>query len=509
MAVHIVGLQKSFAVPVLKNINLSIEPGKIHGLVGENGAGKSTLINILMGLVHPDQGQIFIDGRPYHPKSVNAAKAEGLSLAAQELSVIDNLSVAENIQLKHLPQHFGVIDRQTLAQECHAQLVLVGLHCVAPEAHVGQLSLAQKQLVELAKALFCARRLLILDEPTAALTESQAEHLHTILRARVAEGMSVIYVSHRLHDVLSVCDNISVLRDGELKITAPSNEFTVDSLISAMSGTQIDFIHSAKTRSNTECCLQVDSITTQDLPYPISFECARGEILGIAGLAGAGRTELLEAIYGLQGLKTGSVSVCRDQQIFCIRSVSDATRHGMGMVAEDRKSQGIFADKSVAMNISIAHLRSVANWMGILDSRKEMRSTDQLIERLSVKCNNAWQPIASLSGGNQQKLLIGRWMHAGAQLLLLDEPTRGVDPNAKQIIHRELHQLSNAGVTLIIVSSELSELTSLCDRILVLSERKLAAQFIRGSWTQDELLQAAFSEHTSVRQTVMNGQAYV
>ena len=323
--------------------------------------------------------------------------------------------------------------------------------------------------------------------------------MHKIIRERAAQGVSVIYVSHRLQDVLEVCDTVSVLRDGEIQFTAASEMLTTKILIEAMSGQAfVDHINDQQ-RSFTEPRIVVENLTTKDLPYKINFTCHRGEVLGVAGLAGAGRSELLAAIYGLTPHVSGSVSMINGAKKIAITSAHSAVKQKIGFVAEDRKTQGIFADKSIAMNTTIAGLSRVAHSWGKLKLKTEKFCVQALIDSLHVKCEGPQQPINKLSGGNQQKLLIGRWMHSKAQVLLLDEPTRGVDPASKQAIHDRLRSLRDEGASMIVVSSEIEELTSLCDRILVLSERKHVATFERGAWSHDAILNAAFSEHTVSR----------
>jgi ribose transport system ATP-binding protein len=527
--IRIRDLCKSFATPVLKGVNLDLAEGSVLGLVGENGAGKSTLINILSGLLPKNSGTLELDGDAYSPNSMQDSIAAGLSLAAQELSLIENLSVGENILLKALPSKKSRLHHKDIRSKSRTLLELVGLPELDPRTPLSKLSLAQKQLVELAKALSSEARVLILDEPTAALTGPQAERLHEIIRERAQQGLSVIYVSHRLDDVLSVCDNVAVLRDGEIQLSCATEGLSRRDLIQAMSGKSLLEHENDQARTLGAERLRVDKLTTSDLPNPISLCCHRSEILGIAGLAGAGRSELLEAIYGLTKHTGGKVELTSDDGpsdceigrseeghsdvghsdvghsegtnscTHVIQSADQAVKLGMGLVAEDRKTQGIFASKSIAMNTTVAGLKRVANSWGKLLPKNEIRAVEHLIQHLRVKCDGPDQAINRLSGGNQQKLLIARWMHNKTQVLLLDEPTRGVDVGSKLAIHQQLRELRDQGASMIIVSSELGELTALCDNILVLSERKHVASFRRGEWSNDQILQAAFSEHTSAR----------
>ncbi len=497
MRVEVSGLSRSFAEPVLTSVDLKLAQGSVHGLVGENGAGKSTLINILCGLLAKDAGTISIDGLPHSPTTMKEALDCGVSLAAQELSLIENLSVAENILLKALPTGLFGLDLRQIRRRSKELLELVGLEELSPETQVSQLSLADKQLVELAKALSTDARLLILDEPTSALTDPQADRLHEIIRARADQGASVLYVSHRLDDVLNVCDTVSVLRDGEIALTSSSNTLSTEDLIRSMSGQTLLSHRNDKKRAVGAPRLQVSALRTADLPNPITLTCHKGEVLGIAGLAGAGRSELLQAVFGLTDGRLGEVRLLDDDRSTLLTSAQDAVKHGVGYIAEDRKTQGIFADKSVAMNTTFAGLGRIATAWGRLLPSREIRCTATIIDRLKIMCEGPGQIINRLSGGNQQKTMLGRWIHSESDVWLLDEPTRGVDVAAKRGIHDQLRALRDKGAAMIVVSSEIEELTALCDRILVLSKRKLVASFDRGEWTNEAILHAAFSEHTA------------
>ena len=500
--IAIEGLDKSFATPVLKQVALQISTGSIHGLVGENGAGKSTLINIISGLLPPDSGSMALDGKSYSPTSRKAALDAGIALASQELSLIDTLSVAENILLTSFPQRALGINRHAVRQRARVLMDLVGLEQLSPQTPLAQLSLAKKQLVELAKALSMPEdttRLLILDEPTSALTSPQADQLHRIIKQRSASRLSVIYVSHRLDDVLSVCDTVSVLRDGVIQLTAACASLTSNDLIREMSGEELLRHSDDKPRTFGDVRLTVEQLSSVDFPEPISLHCHRGEILGIAGLAGAGRSELLHAIYGLSAERQGRVVLHAAGQDSVIDSASTAANNGMALIAEDRKSQGIFTGKTISLNTTIAGLGKLGGALSAILPRREQRVTEELIAQLKVKCEGPLQTIDKLSGGNQQKLLVARWLQAKSDVWLLDEPTRGVDVGSKLAIHDQLRQSRDQGAALLIVSSELEELTALCDRILVLSDKKAVETYHRGQWDKEMLLEAAFSNYQGVR----------
>ena len=495
------GLSKRFAAPVLNQVGLQIARGGVHGLVGENGAGKSTLINIVSGLLAADAGDISLNGKASPRSSRRKALDHGVALASQELSLIETLSVAENILLSDLPgQSLGIARVQSRAR-ARELMDLVGLVEVSTDDRLSTLTLAQKQLVELAKALSMPEancQLLILDEPTSALTGPQADRLHEIIRDRADAGLSVLYVSHRLEDVLQVCDEVSVLRDGAIALCAPSSALTSNDLIKAMSGEALMVHKDDNSKTPGEPCLRVAQLATDIFPEPISLCCHRGEILGIAGLAGSGRSELLHSIFGLSAESKGSVLLMDaiDNHEIVIDSPSQAVKNGIALIAEDRKSQGIFADKSVSMNSTVAELGKLRGALSTILPRRERQVTEELIDRLKVKCEGPLQSIDRLSGGNQQKVLIARWLQARANVWLLDEPTRGVDVTSKLAIHEQLRKLRDDGAALLMVSSELEELMALCDRILVLSNGKQVAEFQRGQWSKEMLLEAAFSEYT-------------
>ena len=500
--ITIKGLNKSFATPVLKQLTLQVAPGSIHGLVGENGAGKSTLINIICGLLAADSASLTLDGRAYHPTSRTDSLAEGLALASQELSLIETLSIEENILLSSFPQNAVSIDRRAVRQQAKVLMEVVGLRHIPPQTQLAHLSLAEKQLVELAKALSMPAdriKLLILDEPTSALTSSQADQVHKIIKQRAKSGLSVIYVSHRLDDVLCVCDTVSVLRDGVIQLTAASNSLASNDLIREMSGEELLQHSGDEPREIGDLRLGIEQLSSADFPEPISLQCHAREIIGIAGLAGAGRSELLHAIYGLAADCQGRVVLNRSGANVLIDSANTAAKNGMALIAEDRKSQGIFSGKSISFNTTVAGLGKLSGNLGAIMPKREQRVCEELISRLKIKCEGTLQTIDRLSGGNQQKVLIARWLQSESDVWLLDEPTRGVDAGSKFAIHEQLRKLRDQGATMIIVSSELEELTALCDRILVLSNKKAIAIFKRGQWSKEKLLAAAFSEHKGER----------
>ena len=470
-------------------------------MIGENGAGKSTLMNILSGLLPWDRGELFLDGASYTPGNAGDALRRGISLAAQELSLIDTLSVAENVFLRHLPNRKAVIRYPELLDKAGMMMKLVGMEILDPDTPVNRIPLAQRQLTELAKALAFDSRLLILDEPTAALTEPQAQRLHEIIRDLAARGTSVIYISHRLKDVLDVSDTISILRDGRVVDSSPAGTVTLDEMIRLMSGRESKDKAAVApgSVSRGRITLGIDRLESRQLPHPISFDCFAGEIIGIGGLAGSGQSELLETIFMLNRTESGTVTRYIGNERNRLHSPRQAIDLGIGFLPEDRKRQGIFAGQSIRLNLTLPGLQKHAGKFGIIRSSHEDLATEKQLNQLSVKRLDADQHIELLSGGNQQKVLVSRWLHKGADIFLLNEPTRGVDIPTKHFLHDLFRELTARGRTLVIVSSEIEELMKLCHRILVLSNRKPVKMFDRDEWDYNAILEAAFSEYTSDR----------
>jgi len=503
---EIKGLGKAFAAPVLTDVSLSIAPGEIRGLVGENGAGKSTLINMVTGVLRRDAGEFLLDGEVFDPRRPRDADIAGIAVCSQELSLIETLDVSDNLLLRRLPSRLGIVDTAEARTASASLLELVGLDRVRPDTPVAALSLSERQLLEFAKAIAQPSRLLILDEPTAALTGPQAERLHAILKEKAAQGTSIIYVSHRLSDVLTVCHHVSVLRDGRVTRNASTEEITVPEMIAAMSGRDPAAAESSQDRQagrSSVPVLTVRQAVTAALPHPIDLEIYGGEILGVAGLAGAGRTELLEVLYGMTTLKTGTVTLGDGNSTTAVGSPHRAVAAGIGLLSEDRKASGIFVGQPVGFNMSLPALKTTA--AGIVDRRSEQAEVDALIASLRIRCSGAGQDIVELSGGNQQKVLFARWIMRGVSVLLLDEPTRGVDVGAKFDIHAEIRKLAAAGCAVVVVSSEMEELMALADRIIVLSARRIVSEFTKRPWDEGKILAAAFSAHVGARGEQQHG----
>ncbi len=487
------GLCKSYSVPVLSDFSFELLRGEVHALVGSNGAGKSTFARILCGLTPADSGQIQFEGRPYAPQSRREAEQAGIVMVMQELNVIGTLTVAENIFLSRLPSRAGFVRFGRLHEMAHEALGRVGLDGLDPATPASRLGVGQQQLVEIAGALAQNCRVLFLDEPTAALTDPETDRLFENIRRLQAGGVGIIYISHRMDEIRRVAGRTTVLRDGRRVATHPAAEIAPSDLVREMVGHDLPERKGTSDHPLGKVALRVSGLCAGERVRKVSFEVREGEILGLAGLIGSGRTETLRTIFGADARESGDLYVGSSTAPARIRSPEDAVRAGIGMVPEDRKLDGLLLAQSIRVNLTLATLAQYVYGGGWLDARAETRATQSLCERLTVRCHSPEQTVAELSGGNQQKVVIGRWLARNCAVLLFDEPTRGIDVAAKDTIYRLMRDLASEGKALVVVSSELTELMSLCDRILVMSAGRIAAEFLPGHWTQEKLTQAAFS----------------
>ncbi|MDB6122217.1 MAG: mglA [Pedosphaera sp.] len=488
---RVTGLEKSYNVPVLSDFNFELQCGEVHALVGSNGAGKSTFARILSGLTSPDGGEMQFNGRSYAPTSKRDAEHAGVIMVLQELNVIGTLSIAENIFLNRLPQRGGMIRYADLNEKAHQALTRVGLGELDPATPAGQLGVGHQQLIEIAGALSQNCHLLILDEPTAALTDPEIEQLFDNIRKLQAEGVGIIYVSHRMDEIRRIANRITVLRDGRHIATHNVDEITPTELIREMAGHDLPNSKPAGEKSLGPVALTVRNLRAGNRVNDVSFEVRQGEILGIAGLIGSGRTETLRAIFGADPKASGEILL--QGRPVVIRSPVDAVRAGIGLIPEDRKQDGLLLSQPIRVNTTLGTLERHAGSGGWLDSDAEVKTSDIFCQQLQVRCASIEQPVGELSGGNQQKVVIARWLARDCGVLLFDEPTRGIDVAAKDTIYQLLRGLARDGKALVVVSSELIELMSLSDRIIVMCEGRIAAEFSASEWTQEKITQAAFS----------------
>lgn len=487
------GLQKSYNVPVLSDFSFELVRGEVHALVGSNGAGKSTFARILCGLTPSDGGEIQFAGLPYSPRSKRDADHAGIIMVLQELNVINTLSVAENIFLNRLPRRAGFVRFRELHVQARQALARVGLNDLDPATSAGRLGVGHQQLVELAGALAQNCRLLILDEPTAALTDPEIERLFDNIRQLQTQGVGIIYISHRMDEIRRIASRVTVLRDGRRVATHHAAEVTPVQLVREMVGHDLPARSGAGQRAAGEVALRVRDLHAGECVRGVSFDARSGEILGLAGLIGSGRTETLRAIFGADPKDRGEIFVGAQARPVTIREPAEAVRAGIGMVPEDRKQDALLLTQSIRVNTTLATLPRHARAGGWLNVPAEAKTTGTVCGRLGVQCRSVEQAVAELSGGNQQKVVIARWLARQCQVLLFDEPTRGIDVAAKDTIYQLLRDLAADGKAVVIVSSELTELMALCDRILVLSAGRLTAEFLPADWTQEKITQAAFS----------------
>ena len=482
-------------VRALDGVSFKVEAGSIHALMGENGAGKSTLLKILSGAHRPTAGDIRIDGRTVEFTGTSAALAAGVAVIYQELHLVPAMTVAENLFLGHLPGRFGIVDRRRLATDARRQLELVG-EDIDPGTPVGALTLAQRQMVEIAKALTRGARILAFDEPTSSLSEREVRRLFAIIRDLHARGCAILYVSHRMEEIFALCDRITILRDGRHVETASLASLTRDGVVERMVGRRLADIYRHERRPPAGPGLTVEGLTGPGLTKPVSFTVSAGEILGIFGLVGAGRTELLRLIYGATRSTGGAIRV--GEMVAEVRGPRDALRAGIVLCPEDRKKEGIIPVRSVLENLNLSARRRAARGGVLIDETWERRNAADRIQQLSVRTPSARALIRTLSGGNQQKVILGRWLAETVRVVLLDEPTRGIDVGAKGEIYAIMRQLARDGVCVVMVSSELPEILGISDRILVMRGGAIAAEVPRDDATEAGLLKLALPAETAV-----------
>ena len=488
-------------VRALDGVSFTLEAGEFHSLVGENGAGKSTLMKVLSG-VYPYgtyEGDILIDDRVRHFKGIRDSETAGVAIIFQELSLVKELTVGENIFLGKEPSSFGVINWSELYHRTTKLLQELNLD-IDPRVPVGNLGIGQQQLVEIAKALSKEAKILVLDEPTAALTESEVETLFTILRGLKVRNVGMVYISHKLNEVFEMSDRITVLRDGRTVGTHPAAELTKERVIELMVGREVGNIFPEPDHELGETVLEVKNLTAYSLDAAnkrvvdgVSFSVRKGEVLGIAGLMGAGRTELLMSVFGAWPGKY-SRKVLADGREISIDAPSDAIREGIGFVTEDRKRFGLILEQTILDNMTLAGLKRISGAF-LTDRTKETIAANGPMKSLRVKANSPLTVAGTLSGGNQQKVVLGKWLLTNPKVLFLDEPTRGIDVGAKQEIYAEINKLAETGLAIVLVSSELPEVLGLSDRIIVLHEGRVTGEFSRREATPEKVMAAATGHH--------------
>ncbi len=486
------GLGKTYAQPVLAGVSLSLRAGEVLALTGENGAGKSTLSKLICGLETPTTGQMTYRGQAYAPGSRSHAEHLGVRMVMQELNLLPTLTVAENLFLDNLPSRFGWVDQKRLRQLAQAAMAQVGLEAIDPDTPVGELGIGHQQMVEIARNLIGDCHVLIFDEPTAMLTAREVELLFTQIERLRQRGVAIVYISHRLEELQRVAQRIVVLRDGQLVCDEPIQRYSSAELVNLMVGRELAEHIDLGRRTLGGTLLKVEGLGRGNKVRDVSFEVRAGEIFGISGLIGAGRTELLRLIYGADRADTGQIAIGQPLRQVTIDSPKAAVKAGIALITEDRKGEGLLLSQSIGANLSLGNLEAVSR-AGLLDAGAEQALAERQIEALRIRSAGPQQVVGELSGGNQQKVVIGRWLARDCQVLLFDEPTRGIDVGAKFDIYGLLAELARQGKALVVVSSDLRELMLICDRIAVLSAGRLIDTFAREHWSQDQLLAAAFA----------------
>ena len=488
-------IYKSFpGVSALKDVSISINKGEVMALTGENGAGKSTLINILSGLYQKDSGEIYFEGKPVNIISPLDARKMDISTIHQELNLMPNLSIGENIFIAREKRKLNILlDKKKTNIDASDLMKLVGLE-INPSTLVKDLSIAQRQMVEVAKALSVNSKLIIMDEPTSSLTDREVEILMGIIRKLRGQGVSIIYISHKLSEIFDIADRITVLRDGNTIGTVDIRDCSEEMLIQMMVGRELKDIFAKIDSKIEDYIFEVKNITSGKMVKNASFKLKKGEILGFAGLVGSGRSELMRAIYGIDKMDQGEIFL--DGEKISINHPSQAIKYGLGFVPEDRKLQGLILGMAVRENITLSSLGKVSNYFFIKPSSEKVVSLG-FIEKLSIKTPNQEQKVLNLSGGNQQKVVIAKWLAISPKILILDEPTKGVDVGAKKEIHHLMSKLTQEGVSVIMISSELPEILGMSDRIVVMHKGVIKGEFLRGEATQEKILSLALSETTA------------
>jgi len=476
-------------VIALDGVDFDLRPGEVHAVCGENGAGKSTLMKILGGQLTPAGGDIVVKGQHVHFASTRDAERAGVAMIHQELNLASHLSVAENIYLAREPHRWGWVDTRRLRELARKQLERLKVD-IDPDAEVRRLSVAQRQMVEIAKALSLAAQVLIMDEPTSSLTESETEQLFKVIRELKAEGVGIVYISHRLDELAKFADRVTVLRDGRHVSTTPLADTTLDTIVERMVGRPLKDKFPPATRARTDLVLlRASGLTREDAFRDVSFEVRAGEILGFAGLMGAGRTEVARAIFGADPLDAGDVEL--DGQAVRIASPRDAIRHGLAYLSEDRKAHGLAIGMGIAENISMANMPAVSSALGFIDFARELGVAREYIDLLNVRTPSPRQRTRQLSGGNQQKVVIAKWLFRNSRILFFDEPTRGIDVGAKFAIYQLLDQLAAKGIGVVVISSELPEILGITDSVVVFHQGRVTGVLETAHTNQEEIMQLA------------------
>ncbi|ARF14967.1 sugar ABC transporter ATP-binding protein [Sporosarcina ureae] len=484
------GISKSFnGNKVLDNVEFNVVKGEIHALMGENGAGKSTMMKILTGIYTRDSGEISVKGKKVEFKNAKEAEAAGIAVIHQELNILPDLTVAENFFLGNEKTFgkSGILKTKEMNRQAEEILSKLGLH-VDARTITRDLSVGKQQIIEIAKAVSSNAELIIMDEPTAALTDREIKTLFKTVRALQAEGVSFVYISHRMEEIFAMCDRITILRDGQYVGVRNIKDTTFEEIVQMMVGRELGERFPARACEIGDVKLKVESLSRNDYFEDVSFEVRKGEIVGIAGLMGAGRTEVIQSIFGFKKPTAGKIFIDGEQVI--ISNPLQAKKLGIGYVTEDRKTEGLILDFSVRENMCLTNFNRISN-SGVIQRTKESQLYDMMSKRLGVRTSGPEQIVKSLSGGNQQKVVIAKWLGIEPDILFLDEPTRGVDVGAKKEIYSIINELAERGVAIVMISSELPEVIGMADRVLVMHEGQLMADIPKEEMTQERIMHFA------------------
>jgi len=490
---RMIGIEKRFgATRALAGVNFTAHAGRVVALVGENGAGKSTLMKILAGVIAPDAGRIELAGQPYTPANPLAARRAGVAMIYQELSIAPDLCVAENVMLGVEPAQLGLIDWPTLRHRARDALAQLGRDDLPLDAPARTLSVAEQQITEIARALVLGARVLVFDEPSSSLAQDDIERLFALIGRLREQGLAIVYISHFLEEVQRIADDVVVLRDGRTVGGGTVDQLPSDQIIALMVGREVDDLYPRSHRSPGDVVLQLDQLAGDPKPIRASLQLHRGEVLGIAGLVGAGRTEMARAVFGLDPVRRGRVTVLGYTGH---ATPAERWRQGVGFVSEDRKAEGLALDMTLADNLTLSHLRPFG-FAGLIAPAAQRHAADHWIQRLAVRCASPTQTISNLSGGNQQKVAIARLLHHDADVLILDEPTRGIDVASKAAIYQLIDELAQAGKVVLLISSYLPELLGIADRIAVMHRGALTPARPTVDWNDHTLMLAATGQIT-------------
>lgn len=480
-------IKKHFGgVRALDGVSLAVRPGEVHALVGENGAGKSTLMKILSGAYQRDAGEIFLDGKAAHIASPKDAKDMGIAVVYQEFMLAPDLTVAENIFIDKLTSKSKIINWRKLKKRAREELVKLGFEDISPSARVETLSVAHQQVVEICKCLTREAKVLVLDEPTAVLTFSEIEKLFGIIERLRQNQVSVIYISHRLEEIFRITDHITILKDGAYVDTVKTSEVDKQTVVNRMVGRELTTMFPHRNAKIGEVVLSVSGLNTAGFVRDVSFEVRAGEVLGFSGLVGSGRTEIMKAIFGTAKNSAREINYLGKAVHF--KHPKEAKDDGIGYLPEDRKKQGLLLEQSIKINTTLPILNRMTNSIGVINKKKEKEYVKTILADLSTKYGDIEDHVSSLSGGNQQKVALAKWVGIGCKCIILDEPTRGVDVGAKIEIYNIINQLAQDGVAVIIISSEMQEVIGMCDRVIVMRQGKVSGEVDKDSLSEQELI---------------------